>query len=857
MSGDGTGTYSVTATAVDSGFVLGTPYITNAAAGSISPTWTVAYTGNGKGYAQTVSFTKASRIPAPIYALVQEVDNFATAPTANMPILTTTMSVTKGHLCIAWLRSSSLNYSSVSGGAWQVISDDHNAWIPIYGASRFIEQSVGGALPLGYSSYGQYATISAWYCIATRTETLSIQFFDTAYGGSQNNTATFGSSANGGPINGGTYGSSPGPLTDVWCQLMEFSGNSLVPFFGKDVESSLGAGSGTSAIAMIPGTENCLTFAAATADSEAHGYTTSIGAGFSDPTGTVHPANSAQYKLANGGGQTLMGLSTTGTWQIIGASFLPNTAPQHTLSGALGASGAGATVACVNTTTLYVQYATADSSGNYNISLYDGKYQVTPEVVGTLYTALTITLSGANVTKNYADFSGTACNANLIPTIAYTDTFVRANGDAGYQGDGGVPPGDPTVDVLNNECVMRFASASGMVTTNGTSVTWSSGDIFQPGWHDANITTPTSITINGVVYSISGTLTTTGLTLATTAGVQASPVAYSVSGIIWNWTGPYSAGGIPHATTFGYNTGANGYEALKINALSSACLSYATIGHNAPFMSSLFNLGDGTMTVRSSNYTPYTPSISENLVVPQGHSISDGTRIYQPSFTYKVFPFALGDTMSAANIGTVNYILHNGKVVANWGTNGGSGSIQNASWFMYGQKQPDAKVGELQVGSVVQAFAISGNAGVPGATISYSGATSGSVTADGSGNYTLPNLANGMYTITPTKTGYTFSPVGEDETISNGNITGANFSGTLTPIPVPSSGLTINLFQFPKLYLEGFSGDVADVDSTGHLLTGSGSGTDTLHIGPRSVICGPSGYATDVDTNANLLTTNG
>jgi hypothetical protein len=68
---------------------------------------------------------------------------------------------------------------------------------------------------------------------------------------------------------------------------------------------------------------------------------------------------------------------------------------------------------------------------------------------------------------------------------------------------------------------------------------------------------------------------------------------------------------------------------------------------------------------------------------------------------------------------------------------------------------------------------------------------------------------------------------------------------------------TINQVQFPKLYLQGFSGRVADVDSGGHLLTGSGVGTDTLKMGPRSVIVGPSGYATDVDTNANLLTTNG
>ena len=47
-------------------------------------------------------------------------------------------------------------------------------------------------------------------------------------------------------------------------------------------------------------------------------------------------------------------------------------------------------------------------------------------------------------------------------------------------------------------------------------------------------------------------------------------------------------------------------------------------------------------------------------------------------------------------------------------------------------------------------YSISGNAGVAGATVSYTGTASGSVTADGSGNYTITGLSNGSYTITPT-----------------------------------------------------------------------------------------------------------
>jgi len=74
--------------------------------------------------------------------------------------------------------------------------------------------------------------------------------------------------------------------------------------------------------------------------------------------------------------------------------------------------------------------------------------------------------------------------------------------------------------------------------------------------------------------------------------------------------------------------------------------------------------------------------------------------------------------------------------------------------------------------------AISGNAGVAGATVSYSGTASGSVTADGSGNYVIINLANGSYTITPSKTGYTFSPTSASETVNGANITGVNFTAT-------------------------------------------------------------------------------
>lgn len=75
-------------------------------------------------------------------------------------------------------------------------------------------------------------------------------------------------------------------------------------------------------------------------------------------------------------------------------------------------------------------------------------------------------------------------------------------------------------------------------------------------------------------------------------------------------------------------------------------------------------------------------------------------------------------------------------------------------------------------------FSISGNAGVINATVSYTGTASGSVTSDNFGNYTIPGLLNGIYTLTPTASGRTFSPTNSAQTVNNANITGVNFTPT-------------------------------------------------------------------------------
>lgn len=88
-----------------------------------------------------------------------------------------------------------------------------------------------------------------------------------------------------------------------------------------------------------------------------------------------------------------------------------------------------------------------------------------------------------------------------------------------------------------------------------------------------------------------------------------------------------------------------------------------------------------------------------------------------------------------------------------------------------------------QSGNVAGAlFNIYGNIfGVAGVTVSITNGGTGAATTDSGGNYSIASLANGTYTITPTKTGCTFSPTSLTVTINGAHSTGNNFTSTCSP----------------------------------------------------------------------------
>lgn len=146
--------------------------------------------------------------------------------------------------------------------------------------------------------------------------------------------------------------------------------------------------------------------------------------------------------------------------------------------------------------------------------------------------------------------------------------------------------------------------------------------------------------------------------------------------------------------------------------------------------------------------------------------------------------------------------------------------------------------GILRVGEslLVPTFSISGRvafgrSGLEGVTMTLSGAATGTTTTDGNGDYIFA-VANGAYTVTPSKAGFVFTPASRTVTVNGNDVTGQNFtvtltgggfsiSGNVTSGGSPLSGVTVTL--------RGAAGRTTSTDANGNYsFTNLANGTYTV-----------------------------
>jgi hypothetical protein len=194
-------------------------------------------------------------------------------------------------------------------------------------------------------------------------------------------------------------------------------------------------------------------------------------------------------------------------------------------------------------------------------------------------------------------------------------------------------------------------------------------------------------------------------------------------------------------------------------------------------------LGTGATVTLSGTSSATTTANASGVYTFSG--LVNGPYTVTPSKTGLTFsPVNLAETINGASLGNVNFTV--------------------PTWTISGTISPTS------LGS--------------GATVTLSGAASATTTADGSGNYSFAALLNGGYTVTPSKTGLTFSPANLPETVSGANITGANFtvqtysiSGTITG----GAGATVTL--------SGSASAATTADGSGNYsFTGLVNGTYTI-----------------------------
>jgi hypothetical protein len=263
-------------------------------------------------------------------------------------------------------------------------------------------------------------------------------------------------------------------------------------------------------------------------------------------------------------------------------------------------------------------------------------------------------------------------------------------------------------------------------------------------------------------------------------------------------------------------------------------------------------LANGAYTV-TPTHTGYTFSPTSLSVTVNGANVTTGVNF---AATATAQTYSLSGTISPAAGGSGATVALSGAASATVTANG-SGTytftgLANGTYtvtptrtgYTFSPSSQNATVNGANVTGInftatvqtAPTFSISGTispvAGGSGATVVLSGVATASTTADGSGNFKFSGLPNGNYAVTPSHTGYTFSPTSQSAPINGANVTGINFTATAQTAPTYSISGTISPTTGgvgATVLLSGPAAATTTTNSAGnYTFTGLANGTYTI-----------------------------
>ncbi len=423
-----------------------------------------------------------------------------------------------------------------------------------------------------------------------------------------------------------------------------------------------------------------------------------------------------------------------------------------------------------------IYYDTVADSGRKKVDIY---YQLSTDGGATWQAAVKVTsamtdetISGADSGNQFGDYNSLSGYGNKffpswtdrrnnakeeIWTAPISTTSTPTYSISGSAGTSGATvtagSGSATSDGSNNYTISGLAAGTYTVTPS------KSGCTFSPASSSVTIT---SSNVTGVNFTASCTAPT--FTISGNAGTSGATVTAGTSSTTSDGSGNYSMSGFA-AGTYTVTPSKSGCTFSPVS--SSVTITSANVTAN---FSATCGSGDTQLT----SGVPVTgQSVAQGawkyyyITVPSG---ATSLTLATSSATGDVDIY----TQSGAKPTSSSYICRPYTASGNetcTATNPAAGT-----WWLgvYGYAAGSFTV----TGTVTMptaTYSISGNAGTPGATVT---AGSGSATSDASNNYSISGLAAGTYTVTPSKSGCTFSPASSSVTITSSNVTGVNFTAT-------------------------------------------------------------------------------
>ena len=472
---------------------------------------------------------------------------------------------------------------------------------------------------------------------------------------------------------------------------------------------------------------------------------------------------------------------------VTGITFTGAASPTYAISGNIaGGNGASVTLSGAATAS-----TTADASGNFSFAgLANGSYTVAASKPG-----FTISPPGQQVTVSGADISGVnfaALSGLAVDAVAFGDTSSASL--------------SATTNTFStagaNELLLAFiasdASSSGMTVTgvSGGSLTWvlvrrtnaqlGAAEV----WRAFAPARLSNVTVTATLaQSVVSSITVVALSGADSSGV-------SGAGAIGATASASAASGAPTASLVATRNGSWVFGVGNDFDHATA----RTVGANQTMVhQSLSTSGDTYWVQRQNGITALSgTNVTINDTAPTGDRYNlTIVEVLPPGGAFGISgsvstlgsgaAIALSGAANAATIadGSGNYSftgLNNGSYIVTPSKASVSFSPPSQTAAING-----ASVSGLNFMASLQTWSLSGNlspaASGSGATLTLGGASSNTATADTSGNYSFAALTNGTYSVTPSKSGYTFNPTVQSAIINGANVAGINFSVSVAPPP--------------------------------------------------------------------------